>query len=75
MAVNVTIKFDQVIKSLNLFSSKELISIKDELDKLVKKREKKRTHLKNLLLKGPILDDKQIKLIEMARDDFDKWRD
>lgn len=75
MAANVNIKFDQVIKSLNLFSSKELASLKVELEQLVKKRARNRTNLKTLLLDGPQLDDTQIELIESARDDFDQWRD
>jgi hypothetical protein len=68
MNVKLEIHFDQLKEMISQLSSKDLNSLKNEIDSIAAKRlVANKNNLKHLLLNGPTLDDEAIKSIEDAR--------
>ena len=73
MTVQLDIGFDQLLKIVKRLPTKQLMQLKEEIEKEVKE-EKLHVNLEALLLNGPVATKKQLETIEKNRKAINQWR-
>ena len=73
MQVQVDIEFDQLVKIVRTLPTGKLRQLKAEIERKSVK-EKVKTDLRSLLLKGPVATKKQLETIENNRKSINQWR-
>lgn len=73
MQVQIDIEIDQLLKIVRELPAGKLMRLKAEMDKEVNVS-KTNDELENLLLKGPVATEEQIRVIEDNRKAINGWR-
>ena len=72
MTVQLDIGFDQSLKIVRRLPTKQLMQLKEEIEKEVKE-EKSNIDLETLLLNGPVATKKQLETIARNRKAINQW--
>jgi seryl-tRNA synthetase len=68
MSVTVTIPFEQIKEIVKQLSPSEVEELKAQLETIAKPEENVKDKLRELLLRGPVMDEEQLKEIKTNRE-------
>lgn len=74
MEVKLNLGYNQIISIIKQLPAKDIAKIKNELNAISSEPETAKSSLQNLLLSGPLMDDKQLETFIETRESLNKWR-
>ena len=74
MSVTVTIPFEQIKEIVKQLSPSEVEELKAQLETIAKPEENIKDKLRELLLRGPVMDEEQLEEIKTNRERINQWR-
>ena len=74
MSVTVTIPFEQIKEIVKQLSPSEVEELKAQLETIAKPEENVKDKLRELLLRGPVMDEEQLEKIKTNRERINQWR-